>query len=170
MYKKKHLLSFASMVVVLSGPAIDAGKKRENAATGAGEITASTSPVLWREPTDIASRNLLYGPGGNEHAPPSTFTFVSEDMNGSNPKLVIRDDNGVKWKLKLGAEARPEPVAANLMWAAGYCANEDYFLPQVQVKNLPAHLHRGQEWVGPDGSIRDARLKRYLKGEKKIGI
>src|SRR5260370_31213258 len=57
MYKKKHLLSFASMVVVLSGPAIDAGKKKENAATGAGEITASTSPVLWREPTDIASRN-----------------------------------------------------------------------------------------------------------------
>jgi len=169
MYKKKNLLALALIIVVLSVPAVGAGKKREKAASGEGEITGTSSPVLWREPTDITSRNLLYGPGGKQHAPPSTFTFESEDMNGSNPKLVIRDDSGVKWKLKLGAEARPEPVAANLVWAAGYFANEDYFLPQVQVKNLPAHLHRGQEWVGPDGSIRDVRLKRYLKGEKKIG-
>jgi hypothetical protein len=170
MYKKQQLLALASMIVVLSVPAVGAGKKKEKAATDSGEITGSASPVLWREPTDIASRNLLYGPGGKEHAPPSTFIFESEDMNGSNPKLVIRDDNGVKWKLKLGAEARPEPVAANLVWAAGYSANEDYFVPEVQVKNLPAHLRRGQELVGPNGSLHDVRLKRYLKGEKKTAI
>src|SRR5260370_30971761 len=90
MYKKKHLLAFALTVMVLSVPAAGAGKKREKAATGAGEITGSAAPVLWREPTDIASRNLLYGPGGKEHAPPSTFTFESEVINGTNPKMVIR--------------------------------------------------------------------------------
>jgi hypothetical protein len=170
MYNNKKRLVLALMILALSVPGIGAGKKRDKAATSEGEITSSASPVLWREPTDIASRNLLYGPGGKEHAPPSTFTFESEDMNGSNPKLVIRDDSGVKWKLKLGAEAHPEPVAANLVWAVGYFANEDYFLPEAQIKNLPAHLRRGQELVGPNGTLHDVRLKRYLKGEKKTGI
>lgn len=169
MYKKKHLLAFALMIAVLSVPALCAGKKREKAATGEGEITGSASPVLWREPADIASRNLLYGPGGKEHAPPASFTFESEDMEGSNPKMVVRDDDGVKWKLKLGAEARPEPVAASLVWAVGYFANEDYFLTEVTIKNLPAHLRRGQELVGPNGTLHDVRLKRNLKGEKKLG-
>jgi hypothetical protein len=170
MFKKKNLFALTLTIIVLGVPVVGAGKKREKAATGAGEITANASPMLWREPTDIASRNLLYGPGGKEHAPPSTFTFESEDMNGSNPKLVIRDDSGVKWKLKLGAEAHPEPVAANLVWAVGYSANEDYFLQEVQIKNLPAHLRRGQELVGPNGTLHDVRLKRYVKGEKKTGI
>jgi hypothetical protein len=168
MYKKKQLLAFAVLLTVIVVPAVGAGKKREKEANGEGEITGKALPVLWREPTDITSRNLLYGPGGKEHAPASnTFTFESEDMDGTNPKLVIRDDNGVKWKLKLGAEARPEPVAANLVWAAGYFTNEDYFVPEVQIKNLPAHLHRGQDLVGPNGTLHDVR---YLKGEKKQGI
>src|SRR5437773_5687644 len=162
MYHKKNLLALALTIIVRSVPVAGAGRKREKAATGEGEITGNASPVLWREPTDIASRNLLYGPGGKEHTPPSTFIFESEDMEGSNPKLVIRDDNGVKWKLKLGAEAHPEPVAANLVWAVGYFANEDYFLPEVQIKNLPAHLHRGQELVGPNGTLHDVRLKRNV--------
>lgn len=169
MYKKKNVFALVLILLGFSLSTLGAGKKRDKPASEAGEITGSTTPVLWREPADIASRNLLYGPGGKEHAPPSTFIFESEDMDGTNPKLVIRDENGVKWKLKMGAEARPEPVAANLVWAAGYFANEDYFLPEVHVSNLPAHLRRGQDKVGPGGTIHDVRLKRYLKGEKKIG-
>jgi len=169
MYKKNNTFALVLMLVGLSVSTLGAGKKGDKAATDAGEITGSATPVLWREPADIASRNLLYGPGGREHAPPSTFTFESEDMDGTNPKLVIRDESGVKWKLKMGAEARPEPVAANLVWAAGYFANEDYFVPEVTVTNLPSHLRRGQDKVGRGGSIHDVRLKRYLKGEKKMG-
>ncbi len=170
MYKKKNMFALVLMLVGFSVSTLGAGKKGDKPGNGGGEITGSAAPALWREPADIASRNLLYGPGGKEHVPPSAFTFESEDMNGTNPKLVIRDESGVKWKLKMGAEARPEPVAANLAWAAGYFANEDYFLPEVQVSNLPHHLRRGQDKVGPGGSIHDVRLKRYLKGEKKIGI
>ena len=33
------------------------------------EITGEGRPVLWREPTDIGSRNLLYGSGGKQHFP-----------------------------------------------------------------------------------------------------
>jgi hypothetical protein len=170
MYKKKNVLPLVLLLVSSSAITLGSGKKREKAAGEGGEITGTAVPVLWREPTDIASRNLLYGPGGKEHAPVSNFfIFESEDLEGTNPKLVIRDENGVKWKLKMGAEARPEPVAANLVWAAGYFANEDYYLPTVQISNLPPHLHRGQSQVGSGGTIHDVRLKRYLKGEKKIG-
>jgi hypothetical protein len=117
----------------------------------------------------MASRNLFYGPGGKEHEPHSTFTFLKEDLDGTNPKFVVRDEDGVKWKVKLGAEARPETVASRLTWAVGYFTNEDYFLQDLRVRNMPAHLHRGQKLVEPDGSIHNVRLKRYLEGEQKIG-
>jgi hypothetical protein len=124
--------------------------------------------VLWREPVDIASRNLFYGPGGKEHEPPhGMFTFLKEDLDGTNPKLDVRDQDGVKWKVKLGLEARPETVATRLVWAVGYFANEDYFVQEMQIQGLPARLHRGQKMVGPDGSVHNVRLKR--EDEKKIG-
>jgi hypothetical protein len=167
MYKQKNMFPLFLATVLLLLPAAGGEKKKDKPAGEAGEITGT--PVLWREPTDITSRNLLYGPGGKEHQPPSTLTFVEEDMAGTNPKFVVRGEDGVKWKLKLGAESKPETVASRLLWAAGYFASEDYFLADVQVKNLPAHVHRGQKWIDHDGTMHDVRLKRYLAGEKKVG-
>jgi len=132
------------------------------------EATEGAPPVLWSNPTDIASRDLFYGPGGKEHEADTTFTFLKEDLNGTNPKFDVRDENGVKWRVKLGAEARPETVASRLVWAVGYFTNEDYFLPDLRVENMQP-LKRGQNLIGPDGSMHNVRLKRYLKGEKKIG-
>jgi hypothetical protein len=129
---------------------------------------ATGLPVLWREPTDINHRDLFYGPGGEEHQPPTIFTFVSEDLDGSNPKVNVRDATGMRWKIKLGAEVRPETVASRLVWAVGYFADEDYFLREVHVSQMPAHLHRGQHLVGRDGTLRDVRLKREPEDRKKI--
>jgi hypothetical protein len=70
--------------------------------------------------------------------------------------------------VKLGIEARPETLATRLVWAAGYYVNEDYFVRQIQINGLPAHLHRGQKLIGPDGTAHNVRLKR--EDEKKIGI
>jgi hypothetical protein len=136
-----------------------------NVKVGSSETAA---PVLWRDPGDIASRNLLEGPGGKEHEPHAPFKFEKEDLEGSNPKFDVRDQDGVRWKVKLGAEAKPETVATRLLWSIGYFANEDYFLPDFRVENMP-HLQRGNSFVGPDGSIKNVRLKRYSEGEKKIG-
>jgi hypothetical protein len=125
--------------------------------------------VLWEDPADIATRDMIYGPGGAEHQPKGPFKFVKEDMNGTSPKFVITDANGVKWKVKLGAESHPETVASRLVWAAGYYADEEYFLPGFQVENIPSGLHRGEKYVEPNGIVHDARLKRYVKGEEKSG-
>jgi hypothetical protein len=167
-------------VTVLSGTIIFLAETRASSANTQGQDgeistfarqrdTRGGAQVLWREPKDIDGRNLFYGPGGKEHQPHGTFTFVREDLDGSNPKLDVRDDDGMKWKIKLGAEARPETVATRLVWAVGYSAEEDYFLREVHVKALPLRLHRGQHLVGADGTIQDVRLKREPDDRKKIG-
>ena len=156
----------AIVLVIPSAP----GVAQSTAKSGGPDTSpvANASAVLWQYPADIASRDLYYGPGGKEHAPHTTFTFVKEDMSGTNPKFEVRDQDRTKWKVKLGVEARPETVASRLVWAVGYNANEDYFLPTLRVEGMP-HLRRGENLVGPDGTMQNVRLKRYLKGEKKIG-
>jgi hypothetical protein len=126
--------------------------------------------VLWREPEDIGSRDLFYGPGGEGHQPRgAAFTFIKEDLAGSNPKFVVRDDTRTKWRIKLGPEARPETVASRLVWAVGYAADEDYFLSEVRVQGMPRDVHRGRKLIGPDGTMHDVRLKRELAGQKTLG-
>ncbi len=117
--------------------------------------------VLWREPADIGSRNLYYGSGGEKHQPHGPFKFVEEDLNGTNPKYVVRDQDDVKWTIKLGIEARPETVATRFVWAAGYFTNEDYYLDDVQVADMPAHVKRGGKLIGPGGTMHAVRLKRH---------
>jgi hypothetical protein len=170
MNKKLRLVTYLFVIAALASLAATATeKKRTKARASDKEITSAANPVLWRSPGDIRSRNLFFGPGGEAHAPHTIFTFVKEDMNGTSPKFEVQDDNGVKWKVKQGAEARPETVASRLVWAVGYSANEDYFMPVLRVKNLSANLHRGQNLVGPGGTFQNVRLKRYLKDEKKVG-
>ena len=134
------------------------------------EKTTSAAPVLWQDPADISTRDLRYGQGGQTHAPQGTvFKFVKEDLSGTNPKLIVTDEAGQKWKMKLGAEVKPEVAASRLVWAVGYFTNENYFLPQLQVSGLPAHLHRGQHFISAGGQVRNARLQRMNKSEEKDG-
>ncbi len=137
----------------------------------AGFVAAKDEPpaVLWTDPSSGSPRDLFYGPGGKDHQPHGPFTFDKEDMDGTNPKFTVKDADGVKWKVKMGLEARPETVATRLVWAVGYYANEDYFLPEIQIRNMPAHLHRGQKLVQQGGIIHNVRLKREPKDEKKLG-
>ena len=83
----------------------------------------------------------------------TSFTFEKEDLDGTNPKYIVRDDKGAKWKVKLGDEAKPETVASRIVWAAGYFSDEDYFLPSIRVQNIPSDLKRGRKLIGPDGTI-----------------
>ena len=49
--------------------------------------------VIWRNPGDMASLNLLYGAGGRAHAPDpnGAFTFVKEDAEATSPKFEVTD-------------------------------------------------------------------------------
>jgi hypothetical protein len=161
MYVTKNPLLVSVTLFALSLPIAPAREKGQDDSAAAGPA------VLWSNPTDIASRNLFYGPGGEQDQPHGPFTFVKEDMNGTNPKFIVRDRDGVKWTVKLGIEARPETVACRITWAVGYYTNEDYFMRDLQVQGMPARLRRGQKMVDPDGSVHNVRLKRHDKDETK---
>ena len=141
-----------------------AGFSQSNEKKG-NDVAVSAKRILWKDPSDIASRNLFWGPGGEAHAPHGPFTFLKEDGAGSNPKFEISDRDGVKWKAKLGREAKPETVASRLVWAAGYFADEEYFLPTLKLNEMPKHLRRGQNLIKADGVLSDVRLKRARVGK-----
>ena len=89
-------------------------------------------------------------------------------MAGTNPKFDVTDQDGVTWRVKMGPEVRPETAASRLVWAVGYFANEDYFMPVLHVEKMQP-LHRGKNLVSPDHNVYNVRLKRHLKDEKKVG-
>lgn len=129
----------------------------------------NAAPVIWQDPGDVASRDMTWGPGGPSHQPRAPYRFVKEDLDGTSAKFDITDADGTKWKVKLGAEAQPETVASRIVWAVGYFADEEYYLPALQVEGMPSHLKRGAQYVDAAGVVHGVRLKRYLKGEKKEG-
>ncbi len=115
-------------------------------------------PVLWKEPTDIESRDLFYGLGGAEGAPnPSdTFKFIRRDPGGTSEKMDLEDSKGRKWKAKLGAETQSETSATRLIWAAGYHVDQDYFL---KIANID----------GRGGfQVKDVRFERDDDGFSKV--
>jgi hypothetical protein len=168
---KKGFILFALLLSgsSLSFPTTEAAKKRSQWRIEKAEIAGEGPAVLWREPTDIRSRNLFYGAGGKEHEPHGPFTFVKEDLDGSSPKFTVEDQDGKKWKVKLGAEARPETAATRFVWAVGYFTNEDYFLPLIKIDKVPEQLHRGRKLIASDGAVRNVRLKRNLPNVEKLG-
>jgi hypothetical protein len=104
------------------------------------------TPVLWRDPGHLRKKDLYYGPGSKALAPVPPFRFIKEDKDGKSPKFDVVDARGVKWKVKLGPEAQAETVATRLVWAAGYNAEESYYLPRARVEGLKK-LSRGQKFV-----------------------
>ncbi|HTS61463.1 MAG TPA: hypothetical protein VMH28_05540 [Candidatus Acidoferrales bacterium] len=150
------------LFLAIAAPAVGSTPKKEETIRGPG--------LLWREPLDLSSRNLFYGCGGRDHQPRGPYRFVKEDLEGSNPKFDVVDGDGVKWKVKLGQEARPETVASRLVWSVGYFTTEDYLVRDFQVVGMPAKLKRGRKLVAPGGIIDYARFKRTPADEKKAGI
>ena len=140
------------------------------ALTSSSATARVPAPVLWKNPGNIQSLNLFYGPGGKKHQPQVPVEFIKEDRQGTSPKFDVRDQDGEKWKAKLGPEARPETVAARLLWAMGYAANENYFFSDLKVENLPPQLQRGQSYVSPPNDVKAVRLQRHPGGDKKTGI
>ncbi len=127
-------------ILVIPQPASPQSKRASNS------NKVASAPILWRNPDNISSRNLFYGPGSPDLAPVAPFTFVKEDKGGESPKFVVRDARGDEWTVKLGPEAQAETVSTRLVWAVGYFAEEAYYFDEVRINDLPT-LSRGREYV-----------------------
>jgi hypothetical protein len=130
--------------------------------------TAAPPPVheLWQEPRDLASRDLFHGVGGRDLVPNprGRYEFVSEDTTGASAGYEVRDDNGIKWDVKLGIEAQPELVVSRLLWAVGFHQPPMYFVESGwRVSGAPGTLTAA---AGPQYS---ARFRADLPGRKVVG-
>jgi hypothetical protein len=117
----------------------------------------SGAHILWRDPGDVASRDLHHGPGSPEMTPQPPFTFIEEVKSGESPKFKVRDARDVKWNVKLGPEAQSETVATRLVWAVGYFVEESYYFERVTVEKMQ-RLSRGREHV-MGNIVRGARFE-----------
>lgn len=135
---------------------------KQSAKAGKSEKLVIKAAVLWRPPQNIEKQDLFYGAGGKVGQPIAPFRFIEEESDGSNPKFVVKDAHGIRWKVKLGSEAQPETAATRLLWAVGYFTDVDYYLPRVRIEGLPS-LKRGQNYVMPGGIISGARFERSTK-------
>lgn len=107
-------------------PSAQKEKKKKEPPTG--------TPVLWREPTDISSRDLLLGPGGEQMKPDlSKVTFIKEETGGYSKKYRVKDARGRVWVAKIGKEAQSETAAVRLVWAVGYVSEINYLAPSVTI-------------------------------------
>jgi hypothetical protein len=105
---------------------------------------------FWVEPRDLASRDLFWGPGGKENAPPADerWQFLERDNKalGFSPGFDVKDSRGITWSVKQGAEAQSEIVASRLLWALGYHQPATYYVPQWTMY--------GERWAGPKDAAR----------------
>ena len=149
----------------------DKKKKDDAADAGNGE---RARPVLWEEPTDIASRDLFHGLGGAEGAPiPSDkFKFIGRNPGGTSEKIDVTDSKGRAWIVKLGAETKTETAATRIVWAVGYHVDQDYFLKRAYIDGrggfelADVRLERDDDGYG---KIADVAIWSWTKGNPFAG-
>jgi hypothetical protein len=98
---------------------------------------------MWVEPTNLASRDLFYGPWGKEFAPDpkDVYDLVELKHSGVNLGMTVKDSKGREWSVKqpypgnLDSEAPVEVVVSRLLSAVGYRQPPVYYLPAFTLKD-----------------------------------
>lgn len=145
------------------------GKQKKDTAAPPG------TPVLWQEPSGIASRNLYLGPGGEAMKPTlSKVTFIEEKESAGSAKFRVRDGSGREWLVKVGGEAQAEVAASRIVWAVGYYTDISYLAPSVEIEGKgtfqnarfearPKGVKRLDEWLWDDNAFNGTRELQGLK-------
>ncbi len=133
------------------------------------------TPVMWREPADLESRNLLLGAGGEAMKPDiSKLTFIEQKTGGFSTKYRVRDAKGNEWIAKIGKEAQPDTAANRLLWAIGYETEIAYLVPKVKIEGKgefenvrlearPASVKRAGNWMWENNPFQNSPEFKGLK-------
>jgi hypothetical protein len=155
-------LAFLTLALLFSlssaGLAQDKPKKKKEVPQG--------TPVLWRDPGDISTRDLLLGAGGEAMKPDiSDITFLKDEVGGYSAGFRVRDGAGNIWVAKLGKEAQPETASSRFVWAVGYVSEIHYLFPCVHIKGAPNKNVERCEGQG----FANVRFEARPKGIKRQG-
>jgi hypothetical protein len=119
------------------------------------------APVMWREPTDIASRDLFLGSGGEAGKPDlSRVTLIEKVESGFSEKYRVRDAAGREWVAKVSREAQSEAAAVRLLWAVGYVTELTYLAPSVSIAGTPKGTYENVRFEGRSKDVK--RLDPWL--------
>ena len=102
--------------------------------TPQGRITPAQLAELRVDP-GRRPRDLYWGVGGRQYAPPAkaTYKFEAKDETGFSVSYDVASPNGVGWSAKIGPEAQTEVVVSRILWGLGYHQPPVYYLPSWQV-------------------------------------
>jgi len=126
---------------------------------------AGPKPVLWQPPGEITLSDWIWGPGGEQRAPRPPYQFLGEDLNGTNPKIKVRDAKGDRWTVKFGGENHSDVFASRFLHAMGYASEPSYFVASGRITGVHG-LKRAKPFVREDGTFAYARFK--LRESKKL--
>ena len=127
---KTTLLTICSLALLCASFSLAAAQEKEKKE----KKVYTGTPVLWRAPEDIESRNLLVGAGGEALKPDlSKVTFVAVKEGGWSTKYRVNDGKGNEWVAKLSKEAQPETAANRLLWAIGYETEIVHLVPELNI-------------------------------------
>ncbi len=134
----------------------------------ASQPTAAVAgATLWERPSDLARRDLFYGPWGSHRAPvpDAEYTLVEVKHTGVNLGMTVRDAQGREWSVKqtppggLDREGSVEVVVSRLLSAVGYHQPPVYFLPEFSLKDdWGTHTELGGRFRLKDESLSDKGL------------
>jgi hypothetical protein len=154
MLKLKASLFAILSLILLSAAVVPAQAQKDKSKKP--KIVYNGTPILWRAPEDIATRNLLLGAGGEAMKPNLTrVTFLEDTSGGYSKKYRVRDASGNEWIAKFGKEAQPDTAANRLIWAIGYEPEIAYFVPKVTIEGK--------------GSFENVRFEARPKAVDRIG-
>lgn len=133
----KSCLSILAVAVALNVAC--AGIKAPKAQTSPKPATAS----MWEEPSDLAQRDLFYGPWGSKNAPDpaGVYKLVELKHTGVNLGMTVKDEQGREWSVKqpypggLDSEGPVEVAVSRLLSAIGYHQPAVYYLPAFKLKD-----------------------------------
>ena len=137
--------------------------------------TLTGMPVMWKNPDDLESRNLLLGAGGEEMKPDiSQITFIEEKKGGYSKKYRVKDAKGNEWVAKIGKEAQTDTAANRLVWALGYESEIAYLIPHLKIEGKgeydnvrlearPSNVKRKGKWMWENNPFRETPQFRGLK-------
>jgi hypothetical protein len=118
----------------------------------------ATRHRIWHDVHREEANDLRYGPGGEGYVPQPPFEFVEEILTVSHPGVSVRDRKHRLWRVKWGAEAKPEAFCVRFAAACGYFAEVTHYIASGRIDGVDA-LTRARPMVGEDGSFTDARFE-----------
>jgi hypothetical protein len=157
------------MVGALATPAVASGANEDKNL----QLQSARPSRIWEDRGPIQNLDLYWANGNSERVPLGPFTFLSEDLNGTNPKAQVRDANGVLWGVKWDEEVKSEIAASRLAWALGLRVDETYYVGTGTIvfpDGQRPSFQRIGSFIDKDGSLKEAaRFKRWVPEHKSRG-